>query len=634
MKKAQQRRLAKLAFGSCFFVLAGLFILGAPGTAKGRSLEIVQVNIEAEVLPDGSLKVAESRTVDFSGYFSGMYQQIDFFNISLFSKILVREEDNHYTLVNDYPTYQPGTYAIKVFGDEYFTVDWSFEAQDETRTFTLEYIAFDCVVAHNDVAELYYKFIGDRWDYPAGSVFVCLKLPEGAGADEVRAWGHGPLHGEISLLSPQEITWQVAPLKANTFLEGRVIFPLKLVPGAANFSGKEALPAILEEEETWAAEANRLRQARRVQPFVAAALMVLMAWGLFSLWRKALQRKEAFRGDYYRELPGDYSPAAAGYLWYKKQVKPDYLSAQILNLARLRFITIEEDAQTKTFLLTEGSSENLLSPSDGLVMKFIFDTVYNYFASKDKKESVDEKGHKKKAVSFEQIKTFSAKSSQKFYSFYNSWEAYCRQEGREQVFYVEGKSFLVAGFLLFVLSFVLAVVVMVQWALYLLGAALILLPVIFLLASPKTFYTAYGADQLMKWRAFRKFLLHFSAMERSAVPALIIWEHYLVYAVVLGVAKQVIEQLAIVFPRPEADPTFSQTSWYNYGAAHNLAALNTIKTMNRATGALSSTINTAKRASFSSVAAARASSRPGFSSSGSGFSGGGGGGSGGGGGFR
>ena len=50
------------------------------------------------------------------------------------------------------------------------------------------------------------------------------------------------------------------------------------------------------------------------------------------------------------------------------------------------------------------------------------------------------------------------------------------------------------------------------------------------------------------WKAFRRFLLDFSSLDRAEVPSLIIWEHHLVYAVSLGVAKQVLSQLKVVYP--------------------------------------------------------------------------------------
>ena len=544
-----------------YFLILGIVFFSLPaGLVEARSLEIVEVDIRAEILPNGDLRVVESRTVDFNGQFQGMYQEIDFFEIELYSEINVREGDNYYTIVDQFPTTEPGTYSIQVYGEDYFTVDWSFYALDEKRTFTLEYIARDVVVVHNDVAEFNYKFIGDRWGFPSSSAFVRLTLPNGAESEDVRAWGHGPRNGEIDIISPSEITWWVAPLPANTFLEGRVTFPVSLVPESGRFSGREALPDILKEEQRWAASTNALRYAHKFQGYITILLLALGGWRLLVLWRKALNRKSAYRGDYYRELPGDYSPAAAGYLWNKKKIMPDNLSAQILNLARLRHLKIEEIPGGDDFQLVEQQSERPLSSLDTLIMEFIFKTVYKHFATDEDKENDEKAGQLSKIVTFKQIQEYAKKRANQFYSFYNSWSSAAKKAGEEQKFFGKSSAFN-WGCLPLILMIVLALVAMIWWELYLLGVILIILPFILFFASPNTYYTEYGADQLMKWRAFRKFLLHFSSMDRSAVPSLVIWEHYLVYAVVLGVAKQVIDQLALVFPKPEIDPTFNQTSW-------------------------------------------------------------------------
>ncbi|MGE5594125.1 MAG: DUF2207 family protein [Betaproteobacteria bacterium] len=61
-----------------------------------------------------------------------------------------------------------------------------------------------------------------------------------------------------------------------------------------------------------------------------------------------------------------------------------------------------------------------------------------------------------------------------------------------------------------------------------------------------------GQTEFAMWRAFRKFLLDFSSLHDAPVPSLRLWEHYLVYAVTLGVARQVIDQLKLVFPELSA----------------------------------------------------------------------------------
>jgi uncharacterized membrane protein len=57
--------------------------------------------------------------------------------------------------------------------------------------------------------------------------------------------------------------------------------------------------------------------------------------------------------------------------------------------------------------------------------------------------------------------------------------------------------------------------------------------------------TQTGINEYTKWRAFKRFLLHFSNMKDYEIPSIIVWEHYLVYAISLGVADKVISKLKL-----------------------------------------------------------------------------------------
>lgn len=48
------------------------------------------------------------------------------------------------------------------------------------------------------------------------------------------------------------------------------------------------------------------------------------------------------------------------------------------------------------------------------------------------------------------------------------------------------------------------------------------------------------------WKAFKKYLVEFSNLKEHDVPSIVLWEHYLVYAVSLGVAKKVIDHLKLI----------------------------------------------------------------------------------------
>jgi len=124
--------------------------------------------------------------------------------------------------------------------------------------------------------------------------------------------------------------------------------------------------------------------------------------------------------------------------------------------------------------------------------------------------------------------------------------------------------------------------------------------------------TRLGINEYTKWRAFKRFLLHFSNMKDYEIPSIAVWEHYLVYAISLGVAEKVISRLKVVLANQ--DISF-RNSTYLYAMTDRGGNLNSgmFKSFNK---------------SFSSAFVSASSSSSG---GGGGFSSGGGGGGGGGG---
>lgn len=54
-------------------------------------------------------------------------------------------------------------------------------------------------------------------------------------------------------------------------------------------------------------------------------------------------------------------------------------------------------------------------------------------------------------------------------------------------------------------------------------------------------------SQFAKWQAFRRFLTDFSHLKDAPPPAIAVWEHYIPYAVTLGVAQEVLRQIPVVY---------------------------------------------------------------------------------------
>ena len=73
--------------------------------------------------------------------------------------------------------------------------------------------------------------------------------------------------------------------------------------------------------------------------------------------------------------------------------------------------------------------------------------------------------------------------------------------------------------------------------------------------------TIKGNDDYNKWNGFKKFLNDFGRLEEKELPEIILWEKYLVYASVFGLADKVSKTMKIKFselhPNDEFNPTFS-----------------------------------------------------------------------------
>ena len=237
-----------------------LLLLFSPAVATAQSYAIDAVAIEATVTPDGALVVEERRTLRFTDSWSWWEQWIPVKSHERLIVESVGEPGRPYQQSDDA---LPGTYQVQYDDPENPIIKWHYQVTDDVRTFVLRYRIENAVTVHNDVAELYRGFVGDDWDQATDRVNITLNLPPGAEPEQVRAWGHGPLQGEVRIVSGARVEWHLGSLPSYTFVESRVLFPTALVPQATHRTGKVAEQEILAAEEAWANEANLNRLLAR-----------------------------------------------------------------------------------------------------------------------------------------------------------------------------------------------------------------------------------------------------------------------------------------------------------------------------------------------------------------------------------
>jgi len=583
-----------------------------------RSMDLQRVNIEAEILKNGTMVVNEYRTIYFDGQYNGFYQNLKMEPGVSISDIKVSEDGVPYQFNPGDDYGPPGTYLTKDEGNS-ILVDWSIDAFNEKRTFLLQYKVHNQVKIHDDIGELYYQFIGDESDISQDNVTVTLFLPEGSKEKDLRAWGHGPLSGNVELVNSQEVSWYIDTLPPRTFLEGRVTFTPEIINNNNLKTNKSALDDILEEEQELADAANRKRALAKFDwGFGGLSVIGALVFGIFMRRKYAKPYDTEFTGDYYRELPADYSPGELGYLIRKGHPNSTDFTATIIDLAQRGFLKLEEVEEESRFALfsifkkDETTFAAIKTDKEGdlkLHEKEVMDLLFHEIS--DDGES----------VVFTEIEKYAKKHPKTFKLYWDDFISDIKNISEEHKFFDESnKKTTIIGVLSMIGFGFLGFLSLFFTGMYALGIGLIISGFIsMILIVTINRRSQNGEEDYVRWMAFKKFLLHFSEMKRHELPSLVIWEHYMVYAVTLGVAKEVMKELQVVYPDlRDGDYRFGY-GWYYYGAVTGGSIDNLTNSFDNLTTSINSSLNTAISNTSSG------------SGGGGGFSGGGGGGGGGGG---
>jgi uncharacterized membrane protein len=588
--------------------------------APAKSYSVESMDIVATAGPDGSIRITEKITYDFSGRFSYAFRRIPIRQGMELHDVKVSEQGRDFALSGGE---SPGTYTIASTARER-TITWYYSAADERRTFEFAYTATGVIDRYADIAEIYFKFVGEDWDRSIGRVSVRVRLPEQVDASNVRAWAHGPLHGTVRIMSGGEIEFQVAPLPARTFWEGRITCPESVFPGVAITRDGDRLNEILAEEARWANEANERREANRrrledarLKRESRAALAkkmfpvsILLAVVGLAFWFRFFNRygrphpvvSRTARGD----MPSDHPPAVLSYLM-NRTVSAPAMVATLMDLANRGFLEIREVTVDKKSWFG-GSKEEIdyrfdivakplddLEPFERDLLQFMLN------------EAGDAKG-----FSMSAFKKAASKNRSQFRKWFQEWIKTVSEHGKSFGFFEPypvgamvanafcGAGIMAAGTVFMILSEPYAGI-----------AALIGGLVQAVLTAFLSRRTPEGRRLMLGWKGFKK---HLKSISRGLGPVTLEsddWSRYLGAAIVFGMHKKLIPKIQIAGEKGAA----VYPVWFYAGATGSMA-----ESMEGLSAGFSTMVDT-MAASMSSASGA-----------GGGASGGGGGGAGGGGG--
>lgn len=638
--------------------LACVVVAFAPSHAYAKSYTMPKVDIQAQVETDGALQVTEQRTFDFDGDFTAVWWTFDGLpsNASLqINGVRMANVDADGNVVGDWATLPSESFVLSwrdsggpgvdsySFDAPMNSVYVFFHASDERCIIELDYTVVNGAQAFQDVGEVYWQYVGSQWAEASDNVTMTLALPVPQGTEvepgqNVRAWGHGPLDGKVTVNADGTVTYTVPHVSSGQFAEARVVFPVEWLTNlssesAALHQGQNRLEKVLDEEKAWSDKANRTRVLSLGFVIVCGLVCVLLiAWALRSYFKYGREHQPIFTDEYWRDVPDpSIHPAAIGRLWRWDRESPDDFTATLMHLAHIGAIRIDAGSyeergafgKTKTvddyYITKLPAAKDVTDPIDMRTLGFLFGRISNGANS----------------LWFGSIKKYGEDNPEDFVSGMRGWQgSLSAVTNREDFFEAKGKRY--QGYMI-----ALAVVVLVVG----IGAGVVMenfIPLIFMvptaialgvIANYMPRRSVKGNELTAKSKALRNWLRDFSSLDERPPTDVKVWGEFMVYAYLFGVADEAIKQLQTTMPELfEYDGSMGMTYmpwwfWYTGGHTASGAVMPSVGDM----------LQTSVANTMSTAQAAMSGANGDFSSGGGfggGFSGGGGGGFGGGGGAR
>ncbi|MCF2640599.1 DUF2207 domain-containing protein [Fusobacterium varium] len=579
-----------------FISFISISIYGEP------SYNVDNLRIEAYINLDGSVDINE--LVQYNAYeINGILYNIDYKGYGDLKNLRVfYEKDSEFVPAINNNSQRRGTYSLKD-RDDLREVKLYYPMRDTKKWFLFQYTLSQGVTVYNDIAQFNRKMVGRGWQTDIENIQIKIILPKNVNKEDIKAFGHGPLTGNVDIISGREILYTLKGYYSGEFVETNVLFPKSLIPNIkpSLVKNEDGYEKIMKMENKLADKADRERKFAQMRGTIGNIVFFLWGgWIIFVVAFNYVKNRKKYKvtneyGEYFREAPDDFSPAVGGSIAYR-YVSPNQLLATVMDLVRRDiFEMIEDRVNNKTILRKNSYDEKALKNYEKFVVDWYIDEIGN--GTEVSMEEIEENIRDRK-------------NAIKFGRNYEKWESMVEKDLEKVGFEKEPVKKLPKA--LGMITAFLSVPLGPFLAVYFDNGKFIIFPfvafaVLVFTTSTRGKYTLEAEKLRAKWLAFKKFLVDYSNLEEAKLASIYIWEHYFVYAIALGVAEEVAKGYQKIFR----------------DSGENISRLNRTPLMgmyNRNSGfrSIERTVSRATTRGVSELAKSRPSSR----GSGGGFSGG------------
>lgn len=335
-------------------LLVILLSAGVTVHAYAKSYSIPEIRVEVDIRPDGTIQVTEYRTYVYDGSFSWADYRLPLVGFSSIKDLRISEGDTPFINEN---SEQPGTFMVQR-GDGQIRMQWFYEAEDETRTFTVSYLLEGALVIGPEWSEFFWNYLSADREKETDLLSISIHLPEQIDTDSLYVWKRGPQDKINISLQPGGYRVEAKRIKDNESVKIRSIFPRNVFNSAriTTTDPDFTLQAAQEDEEVYRREKKAAEQKKEQYAAYGEQLMVIT--GLLSIafflyfYRTYGKRHSTSRLSSTETImiPGRLKPAVAGWLLNRRQVGSSQLMATLLDLARNNYFVIKEEKPKERFL--------------------------------------------------------------------------------------------------------------------------------------------------------------------------------------------------------------------------------------------------------------------------------------------
>ncbi len=392
------------------------------------------------------------------------------------------------------------------------------------RAYYFEYIVYDAVRVHNDVAEVFIRLHDSEFNYNVRKFEARIYTK----SDIIGVFGRGPIGGDYNK-NGNVATFKMRNIPALSGISARVVIDpsdVSLANIKTNFD--EAYPQIVLVEKGYADQRNAELRAfnyfNMLVNFTLVLSIVSQIYYYFKFEEKLKEKNKVFPHKYLRDFPSLDGPEVVGHIM-PGQFNGNYFSAALMNLVEKKYASYSEiDKNDVVLILNKVPYEKITEAERKLIEIFFYKIGTNL------------------TVSMKQVEKYSKNNKEEFAKEYKLWEELSRKEAYQKKYLAKRKPSLSSfNGLVIIIMFIAALGFnyynFISYGLVL-GNILAYAMISYYITIHSRPTTDLGHETALKWSALKNYIDDFGNFETKELPQIELWGKYIVYATAFGLATK------------------------------------------------------------------------------------------------